>query len=234
MPTMRDSGKSPPSGGTSFSSSDEPSARAPAGPGDGRLRTVPRQQRARAAVQRILAATAVLLDEAGFDTLTTTAVAERADVNIATLYRYFPDKFSLVEALVLDQETDRAERLRAALQAFVQSADWRADLRAFLDTAIDLRLKTPGAAGLRRALHSSAQLWTVQRAGTARNIDGFAKALRGRVPSLGARRAYCAATATVVMLVGMLDWATADPSQRRTVLREGSAALNGYLAGYLD
>lgn len=229
---MRDPDSSPPSGRPS--SSKDPSAKAAGGPADRRRRAIPRQQRARAAVQRILAATAELLDESGFDALTTTAVAERAEVNIATLYRYFPDKFSIVVALALDQESERADRIRQVLQAFEVSADWRADLRALLDVSIDLRLRTPGAAGLRRALHSSAQLWAVQRSGTVRSIDGFAKALRRRVPSLSVRRANSVAATCVVITIGMLDWAMAEPSQRRTVLREGAAALTGYLASYLD
>ncbi len=199
-----------------------------------RMRTVPRQQRARAAVNRILRATGELLDDAGFDALTTTAVAERADVNIATLYRYFPDKYALIEALALSIEAERLEKVDPMFAAFARSADWRRDLRAVFDKLLDLRLKRTGVKGLRRALHSAPQLWVAERAGFGRMVERWAAALRGRVPSMTAVRAELVATAVMTMLVGMLDWAMAEPAKRRAVMREGGAALERYLAPYLD
>ena len=199
-----------------------------------RMRTVPRQQRARAAVNRILRATGELLDDAGFDALTTTAVAERADVNIATLYRYFPDKFALIEALALSIEAERLAKVDPMLAAFARSPDWRRDLRAVFDKLLDLRLKRTGVKGLRRALHSAPQLWVAERAGFGRMVERWAAALRGRVPSMTAVRAELVATAVMTMLVGMLDWTMAEPAKRRAVMREGGAALERYLAPYLD
>lgn len=199
-----------------------------------RMRTVPRQQRARAAVNRILRATGELLDDAGFDALTTTAVAERADVNIATLYRYFPDKFALIEALALSIEAERLAKIDPMLAAFARSTDWRRDLRAVFDKLLDLRLKRTGMKGLRRALHSAPQLWVAERAGFGRMVERWAVALRARVPSMTATRAELVATAVMTMLVGMLDWTVAEPAKRRAVMREGGAALERYLAPYLD
>ncbi|HYF60424.1 MAG TPA: TetR/AcrR family transcriptional regulator [Burkholderiaceae bacterium] len=195
---------------------------------------MPRQQRARAAVARILGATGHLLDEAGFDALTTTAVAERADVNIATLYRYFPDKFSLVEALAVSLEADRTERTVRMLQAFVDSGDWRVEIRAILEMLLDMRLKRVGARGLRLALHSAPQLWEVERGSLNRFVERFAAALRARVPTMTPKRAEAVSHATVRIVVGLIDWGMAEPAQRRTVLREGGLALERYLAEYLD
>jgi AcrR family transcriptional regulator len=120
------------------------------------MRAVPRRQRARDAVQRILAATARLLDDAAFEALTTTALADGAGVKIATRHRCFPDKFPLVEALAIEQERDRAERLDPALQAFAGTVDWRGALRPLVEGALDLRLKTPDATGLHHGISPSA------------------------------------------------------------------------------
>jgi len=203
-------------------------------PSGARMRMVPRQERARAAVSRILRATAELLDEAGFDSLTTTAVAERAAVNIATLYRYFPDKYSLIEALALALETERADRIGPMLSGLATSSDWRREVRALFAKLIELRLRRPGVKGLRRALHSAPQLWVAERAGFDRTVERLAAALRSRVPSMTAQRADAVARTMLTILVGLLDWAVAEPERRRTVVREGAMALERYLAPYLD
>lgn len=63
------------------------------------LLRIPRQERARATVDALLEATALLLVEQGWDTLTTNRVAERAGVSIGTLYQYFANKDALVGLL---------------------------------------------------------------------------------------------------------------------------------------
>jgi len=55
--------------------------------------------------KRILDATMALASKGGFDAVQMRAVAERADVALGTLYRYFPSKIHLlVSALVLEFE----------------------------------------------------------------------------------------------------------------------------------
>ena len=55
-------------------------------------RKQPVQQRAKQRVERILDATAELLEGIGFDSITTNLIAERAGVDVASVYQYFPNK----------------------------------------------------------------------------------------------------------------------------------------------
>ncbi len=66
----------------------------------------PRQERSKATVDTILAATARVLVKKGFDGLTTNSVAEQAGVSIGSLYQYFPSKEALVAALI-EQHIDQ-------------------------------------------------------------------------------------------------------------------------------
>lgn len=96
-------------------------------------RKVPRQPRARASVDFILEAATQVLEAQGEAGFNTNAVAERAGVSIGTLYRYFPDKGSVLRALAL-RET---EAHRRAVMAVVQDgapgvARDRAMIRAFV------------------------------------------------------------------------------------------------------
>ena len=63
------------------------------------MRKAPRQKRARQTVDFILDAAAYILAERGFDGFTTNHIADRAGVNISSLYQYFPNKLAILEAL---------------------------------------------------------------------------------------------------------------------------------------
>ena len=97
------------------------------------MRKIPRQSRAHDTVDVVLEAAAQLLEASGEAGFNTNAVAERAGVSIGALYRYFPDKQSILCALAL-RET---EAHRAAVMAVVEGggpklARDRAIIRAFV------------------------------------------------------------------------------------------------------
>ena len=62
-------------------------------------RTRPVQARSRDMKDRILTATAQVLDERGYAGLSTNRVAARAGVSVGSLYRYFEDRTDLMEHL---------------------------------------------------------------------------------------------------------------------------------------
>jgi AcrR family transcriptional regulator len=87
----------------------------------------PRQERSRATVDTILAATARVLVKRGYDDLTTNAVAAAAGVSIGSLYQYFPNKNALVAALIERHIEDMnasvlAELARVAQLPFAEAA----------------------------------------------------------------------------------------------------------------
>ncbi|MEO6629510.1 MAG: TetR/AcrR family transcriptional regulator [Aquihabitans sp.] len=63
------------------------------------LRNRPRQARSAARVEHLLDIAEAVFEEVGYDAATTNLVASRADVPVGTLYRWFPDKAALAEAL---------------------------------------------------------------------------------------------------------------------------------------
>ena len=64
-----------------------------------RVRTEPIQQRSADRLNRLLDSAAEIVDEIGFDRLTTAMIAERAGAAIGTVYRYFPDRIAVLVAL---------------------------------------------------------------------------------------------------------------------------------------
>jgi AcrR family transcriptional regulator len=63
-------------------------------------RKAPVQERSSATVEAILQATIQVLLKEGKGRLTTTRVAQRAGVSVGTLYQYFPNKKSLLQAVL--------------------------------------------------------------------------------------------------------------------------------------
>jgi len=75
-------------------------------------RKTPRQERSRATVEALLEAATDILLRDGYTGLTTNRIAERAGVNIASLYQYFPGK----EAIVAELRRRHGAEQRAALR----------------------------------------------------------------------------------------------------------------------
>ena len=64
------------------------------------MRKQPRQVRSKATVAAIVEAAARILSDQGWAGFTTNKVAEAAGVSIGSYYQYFPDKHSLIEAIL--------------------------------------------------------------------------------------------------------------------------------------
>lgn len=119
------------------------------------LRRAPVQRRSAERLTRILDACADLLDEVGYDALSTRAVALRAGVPIGSVYRFFGNKRAMADALAqrnLERYTERVvERLKGAGGGGTSRASdaesgggWRAAMDAVLDEYLAMKRTAPG------------------------------------------------------------------------------------------
>ncbi|MEV7010618.1 TetR/AcrR family transcriptional regulator [Streptosporangium sp. NPDC051022] len=86
-----------------------------------------------------------LLDEVGYEALTTKEVARRAEVPIGTFYQFFPDKQGLVRALALRNLEAFLDRVTARL-AEVQLSDWTEMVDLAIDEFVVMKRSTAGFA----------------------------------------------------------------------------------------
>lgn len=107
------------------------------------LRRAPVQQRSAERLARILDACAELLDETGYEQLSTRAVAVRAGVPIGSVYRFFSNKRALADALARRNLDSYAERITARLTA-LPAGDWRRAIDAVLDEYLAMKGSVPG------------------------------------------------------------------------------------------
>jgi AcrR family transcriptional regulator len=96
-------------------------------------RRKPTQARALERREQILAMTAQLLDEVGFDDLTTILIAKRLGISVGSLYHYFPNKKSVLHALA----SQWIEEVGLALNDIDKIADEVESLAEFSDLSVD-------------------------------------------------------------------------------------------------
>jgi AcrR family transcriptional regulator len=101
------------------------------------------QSRSQEKMDRVLRATAALLDESGAEAVTTTAVAARAGVSIGWLYNFFDDRQALLEEIMVTGLVDLDGRWDA-VGFSLAGPDWRTRVAAGLDVVIDFFNASPG------------------------------------------------------------------------------------------
>lgn len=123
-------------------------------------RVLPKQNRAVQTRDRLLDIAGTLLGEVGIERISTNMIAARAGVSPAALYRYFKDKYAVLEAL----GRRLMDRQNAALYAWLE-ANKAGGLEALANHVEDLLRATaditssePGGVWIERALRAVPQL----------------------------------------------------------------------------
>jgi len=148
-------------------------------------RPPPIQDRARQTQGRLLDVAGELLAEVGIEGISTNMIAARAGVTPPALYRYFGDKYAVLEAL----GRRLMERQNAVLETWI-ARHAPAGIAAMADHIGDLLIENaavtraePGAVWILRALHASPRLVHIRleshRHVTGRLVDACAPHLPG-------------------------------------------------------
>jgi AcrR family transcriptional regulator len=195
------------------------------------MRRAPVQQRSAERLSRILDSCAQLLDEGGYDELSTRAVAGRAGVPIGSVYRFFGNKRALVDALAERNLERYAERIAGRL-AGIPAGDWRAAMDAVLDEYLAMKRTAPGFS----LVDFGNQIPVGADAGpnhrlTDRLTDLLAVHL-DRTPDDTLRRAFLVAVESADALVRLAF--RLDPAGDEKVIAETRELLRAYLARGLD
>ncbi|NJP95934.1 TetR/AcrR family transcriptional regulator [Nonomuraea sp. FMUSA5-5] len=107
------------------------------------LRRQPAQRRSARRVERMLDACAELLDETGYEALSTTRIAERAGVAIGSVYQFFPDKRAITQELT---RRNVEEFVRRVDRRFLEEdyRGWWEAVDAIIDVYVDMHRKVAG------------------------------------------------------------------------------------------
>ncbi|MEV4311462.1 TetR/AcrR family transcriptional regulator [Actinocrispum sp. NPDC049592] len=111
------------------------------------LRRKPVQQRSTKRVEQMLEACAALIEEVGYDGVTTTLIAERAGVAVGSLYQFFPDKRAVVRELTR-RNLERFLRLVSERFETTPVEHWWDAVDLAIDSYVDMHRTVPGFAKL--------------------------------------------------------------------------------------
>jgi AcrR family transcriptional regulator len=198
-------------------------------------RALPTQKRAKELVENILETTALLLDEVGVDGLTTNLIAERAGIRIASLYRYFPNKFAIMVAIWHRMLT----RELASLSDFMATSGGRLPLdevvNELVDAAVAVERTSPGIVTLLRAMRITPELERVDRESAQLVASSIALWLGQRGANIPHER-MAVVTRTITEAVwAILDYGSdlGEADQVR-VVEELKLLTRSYFANYFD
>ena len=134
----------------------------------------PQQDRALVKFRRMVDAGIEILAESGLAGLTTDAIAARAEVNISTFYKYFPNRDALVGYLSVTFIEEQTASLKTVIERMPADAPLDVVIPAMIDTAVEDWTKNPAS----RALQGSFILDPVLYAEYSRSSQDVALALR--------------------------------------------------------
>lgn len=196
------------------------------------LRRAPVQRRSAERLARILDACAELLDEAGYDDLSTRAVAQRAGVPIGSVYRFFGNKRQMADALAQRNLERFTERVTERLEV-TGDRGWRHAMDVVLDEYLGMKRTAPGFSlvdfgnqipvGTRRAEPNHR---------VADRLTDLLSGYLGRETDDDLRRAFLVAVETADALVHLAFRVAPEGDEK--VIDELREMLRAYLARTLD
>lgn len=197
------------------------------------LRRQPVQRRSAKRVDQMLEASAVLIDELGYDGVTTTLIAERAGVAVGSLYQFFPDKRAVVQAMTQRNLEHFLTTIQERLAAAELEHWWDAAEVAF-DVYVQMYRETPGFRRIRFGDAIDLRLIDSERENNTVIADEFAALISARF-DIGIERIRMPVMVAIEIADGILDLAFHRKLfSEDVVIAEARKVVRGYLSGQLD
>lgn len=165
-------------------------------------RATPHQDRSQRTMERVLDAAAELLEEVGFERLSTNMICKRAGLTPPALYRYFPNKYAVLKEL--------GERLMDAQNALLEDWDPDADdltrqIEHFLRETLTVTRQFKAGGWIMRSLHATPILSNVRLESHRRMATLMTEKALERWPDLNPDTAYVSARVGIEMGYALIE-----------------------------
>lgn len=198
------------------------------------LLKMPSQPRAKATLDSILESAINILQKEGIVALNTNHIADTANINVGTLYGYFPNKEAILEHLAHKYESERVSIVERHASQLGLTGSWTDWLRSSIDHLVDFRLEEPGCVVIRQSLTLIPELAVYDRLSTKRAIDALIPGLIRLNSNLTEEKARLIAAVWTVSVTNVLDAAFATTPYNRQMIAELKTMIEAYLERYLN
>jgi AcrR family transcriptional regulator len=197
------------------------------------LRRQPVQQRSAKRVERMVEACASLIDEVGYDGVTTTLIAERAGVAVGSLYQFFPDKRAVVQSLTMRNLEKFMETITARFATTVLEHWWDA-VDSIFDVYVAMHREVPAFSRLHFGDVVDMRLLDDQRDNNAVISDRLSELIAAKF-GIPLHELQLPISIAVEAADGVLKLAfRRDPAGDPDVLAEAKELVRGYLSSRID
>jgi AcrR family transcriptional regulator len=195
-------------------------------------RRVPMQERAKKRVERIIDAASHVFAEQGYEATTMEGIAARAETSIGSIYQFFPNKLSLLDALARHYH----EKLRSFFDLLLGGPLIDQPWADILDTGIDafaqFHQDEPGFRAVWVSLHLTAEVITEGEAINREFAKRIEAVLAQKLHGLPAKQRPVVATMMVEILTAMLIVSARRPAEAKALMTETKTLLKRYLAPF--
>ena len=167
--------------------------------------TRPSQARSRITFDRILSVAKEIIVEQGIAALNTNLVAERAGINIGTVYHYFPDKIAILLELSKADRDLRSSYIIDKVSELPSAPDLENWVHEVVELTYKLRTDHPATIELRRAIRSIPELLDADRIRNEEVVTRLNTLYSVRFPNATPARRKMVARVNYETLSGLLD-----------------------------
>ena len=167
--------------------------------------TRPSQARSRITFDRILSVAKEIIVEQGIAALNTNLVAERAGINIGTVYHYFPDKIAILLELSKADRDLRSSYIIDKVSELPSAPDLENWVHEVVELTYKLRTDHPATIELRRAIRSIPELLDADRIRNEEVVTRLNTMYSVRFPNATPARRKMVARVNYETLSGLLD-----------------------------
>jgi AcrR family transcriptional regulator len=191
----------------------------------------PRQERAKRTYEAILNAAAELLIEVGVERISTNLIAERAGITVPALYRYFPNKYAVINAL----GAGLMDRQNEVFQSWIEShfvggdADLLSHIYDVLKMTYDVTLEQRGGLEIAQSLRAVGPLQELRLTSHNMVADQFASYVAELLQLELSQQIRLQARVTIESGYGIVEMALEDAATPpEETLRQGALMLEIY------
>ena len=167
--------------------------------------TRPSQARSRITFDRILSVAKEIIVEQGIAALNTNLVAERAGINIGTVYHYFPDKIAILLELSKADRDLLSSYIIDKVSELPSAPDLENCVHEVVELTYKLRKDHPATVELRRAIRSIPELLDADRIRNEEVVTRLNTLYSVRFPNASPARRKMVVRVNYETLTGLLD-----------------------------